>query len=344
MNLIDRYLHEVGRHLPTKNRQDILDELKSNLTDTLESRVQGEPTEQDVFALLKEFGPPEKVAASYYPEGQYLIGPTLFPLFRNAISITLLVVVIVHLVLIGVLTIFAGDYSAALEIVSDFFGVAFAALGVVVVVFYILQRVGFQPEKKGQEWDPSQLPDEIDEKLEIKRGETITSIVFSTIFLCVFLAFKDGIPVVSSLGTSASGSGERYLIVDPVLNQYLLAIVISLVIGIAADVYLLWRGRWTVGTRSVKIAANLVGLAVTAVLVAGHLAWLEPYTGGTLLGFLSAISELAGSNPEFVQVMVMQGVLIGLVVAFIVETVETIGLIVRMIQDFVNKPTSLHAQ
>ena len=76
MELIDRYVYDVGRYLPRKNRADIQAELRSLLMDTLESRVKGEPSEEDVVALLKEFGPPEKVAASYWPEGQYLIGPT----------------------------------------------------------------------------------------------------------------------------------------------------------------------------------------------------------------------------------------------------------------------------
>jgi hypothetical protein len=338
MNLIDRYLHEVGRHLPPKNRQDILDELKSNLADSLENCTQGVPSEQDMINLLKEFGPPEKVAASYYPEGQYLIGPTLFPIFRTAISLTLLVMVIVSLVLIGVLTIFAGDYDAALEIVSDFFGAAFAALGVVVLVFYILQRTGFQPEKKDQQWDPRQLPAEAEYKSEIKRGEIITDIAFSTVFLTIFLALKDGIKVVTSAG------GESWVVVNPVLNEYLVLIVISLVLGIAVDVYILWRARWTLGTRLVKILGNLVSLAVLAVLIAGHQAWLEPYTGGQLFGFVQALPELATGSPEFIQLLLMQGFFIGLVVAFIVEAVETIGMGYRLILESFTKSESVYAQ
>ena len=39
MDLIDRYVHEVGRYLPRKNRADIQAELRSLLIDTLEARV-----------------------------------------------------------------------------------------------------------------------------------------------------------------------------------------------------------------------------------------------------------------------------------------------------------------
>jgi hypothetical protein len=102
MELIDRYVHEVGRQLPRKNRTDIQAELQSTLVDTLEARVEGEPSQDDEVELLKEFGPPQKVAASYWPEGQYLIGPRLYQLFRMVVGIALTVFVIVQLVLLGV--------------------------------------------------------------------------------------------------------------------------------------------------------------------------------------------------------------------------------------------------
>ena len=89
MDLLKRYVHEVGRRLPRKQRADIEAELHSTLVDTLESRVEGEPTEQDQIELLKEFGPPVEVAASYRGGEQYLIGPDLYPLFRMVTGIVL---------------------------------------------------------------------------------------------------------------------------------------------------------------------------------------------------------------------------------------------------------------
>ncbi len=120
MELIDRYLHEVGRYLSPKNRTDILKELNSVLNDAVEARSEGEPSEEDVIKVLTEFGPPNKVASSYWPEGQYLIGPALFPHFRTAIGITLLVMAIVYLVLIGVLVVIAGQYQEALDLAGGF--------------------------------------------------------------------------------------------------------------------------------------------------------------------------------------------------------------------------------
>ena len=89
MELIDRYLHEVGRYLPKKNREDILAEIRSYLEDKLDERTNGKPSEEDVVEFLKEEGSPQKMAASYAPEGQYVIGPSLYPLFRLVTGIAL---------------------------------------------------------------------------------------------------------------------------------------------------------------------------------------------------------------------------------------------------------------
>ena len=68
MELIERYLNEVGRRLPKSKRSDICDELRSTLDDALEDRSIGRPTETDVVAMLNEFGSPQSVAASYSGE------------------------------------------------------------------------------------------------------------------------------------------------------------------------------------------------------------------------------------------------------------------------------------
>ena len=81
MNLIDKYIAEVGKHLPRKNRADIEAEIRSTLEDILDERTMtdGPADEATVMTLLKEYGSPREVAATYKPQ-QYLIGPRLFPI------------------------------------------------------------------------------------------------------------------------------------------------------------------------------------------------------------------------------------------------------------------------
>src|SRR5512139_1826468 len=104
MNLIDRYVIEVGKHLPRKNRQDIQRELRSTLEDMLADRSEasGQPVDEAMtIALLKEYGSPEKVAASYTPT-RYLVGPRLYPLFLMVTQIVVAVLFCVMLALMAV--------------------------------------------------------------------------------------------------------------------------------------------------------------------------------------------------------------------------------------------------
>ena len=169
MELIDRYIYEVGRYLPRKNRADIQAELRSLLIDTLEARVEGEPGQEDEAALLMEFGPPAKVAASYRPESQYLVGPQLFPIFRTVVGIALLVMVVVHAVLFGISLFTNPDLMKALDVLSGFIGSALSVLGMIVVVFYVFQYFDVRLAKPSQEWDPRELP-VVDVKNAINRG------------------------------------------------------------------------------------------------------------------------------------------------------------------------------
>ncbi len=79
MNLLDAYITEVGRRLPAKNRADIEAEIRSAIQDMLDEKSQatGKPVDEAMtLEVLKAYGDPEKVAASYRGE-RYLIGPRL---------------------------------------------------------------------------------------------------------------------------------------------------------------------------------------------------------------------------------------------------------------------------
>ena len=55
-----------------------------------------------------------------YPQGQYLIGPSLFPLFRMVVGIVLLVFVIVQLVLFGITVVFNQEIFTFLDMLETF--------------------------------------------------------------------------------------------------------------------------------------------------------------------------------------------------------------------------------
>lgn len=258
MHLIERYVNEVGRRLARKQQDDVRAELRSLLQDTLEDRVEGTPTEDDVVTLLKEFGRPEDVAASYRPSNQYLIGPELFPAFKKVIGIVLAALTL-GLTIAMVLSLVtkpveaAGLGEALLSFLGALYQAALGAFGMVVIIFAILQRVGVRPDEPDTEWDPRSLP-EIDAFNEVKLGETIVGVAFGVLFLVVLNLFSDRIGIVIFPGGK--------VLLNNVLRANLLLINISLLLGLGLNVVLLWRRRWHWYTRLAKVLIDVFGVAV----------------------------------------------------------------------------------
>ena len=331
MELIERYVQAVGRHLPRKNQADILAELQSTLVDTLEARVGGEATEEQVVSLLKEFGPPEKVAASYWPEGQYLIGPRLYPLFRMVAGIAMSVFVVVQLVLLGVRLAFDQGALPATDFVGGIIGGLLSALGAIVLVFAVLQRLGIRPGREDETWDPRQLP-VIEEANTISQGGTVAEITMSLILIAVLIFLPDKIGAMISPGTD--------VIINPVIISYLPLIILAVLLSIGLDVILLWRGRWETATRIARIATNLFGIYVLYILIAAHSAWLA---GHGIVGFFPALPVLTvGATPSMdsLQVFIIQAFRMGFVVALIVTAADTITITYRLLRRLIGNAST----
>jgi hypothetical protein len=314
MEFIDRYIYEIGRYLPRKNRADIQVELRSLIIDTLEDRVDGEPREEDVVALLKEFGPPARVAASYRPESQYLIGPELFPIFRMVVGIALLVLVVVHAVLLALLLFTSPEPLKILDVFTNFLSTAAGVLGTIVVVFYALQIFDIRLAKPDEQWDPRQLP-AVDVNNSVHRGEMIFNITIISVILALLLVFPNHLGVVVTPGTP--------ILTDPVITSHIPLIVLALFAGLVVDAIVLWRGRWQVGTRLAKILANLFSIYVLAVLVSGHSAWIAEHTGGNFFDLISLLPVGLASGAVNTLTVAMFFVQWGLIIAMIVTVVET---------------------
>jgi hypothetical protein len=331
MDLIDRYVHAVGRQLPRKDRADIQAELKSTMIDTLEARSEGEPSEEQVVALLTEFGQPDKVAASYWPNSQYLIGPKLYPLFRMSLGIAVLVFVIVQLVLLGVMVAFNQEPVQILELIGNLVGSVFTTIGVVILVFAVLQRLDVKPDLEQEEWDPRELP-AIEPKNDVDRRGLVVEITIGLIIIAILLFWPDNIGFRLN-----PWSG---IILNPVVISAIPLIILSVLIGIGIDVVLIWRGRWETSTRMAKIGANLFSLYVLGVLLTGQNAWLASQGFAGFFSAIEALPETGTPSMELVQVISAQAFRIAFIVALIIVSIETINMIYQLIKQLVSQSST----
>ncbi|MCD6424606.1 MAG: hypothetical protein J7L35_03820 [Anaerolineales bacterium] len=317
MNLLDRYIHEVGRHLPRKSRSDIQAELRSSFVDTLEDRFGQDASEEQTSELLKEFGQPRDIAASYHPQSQYLIGPTLYPIFRMVIWIVIAAVLGAQILAWGIGIFVDGDAFSVWETLASLVASVPASLGWVIITFMILQYFDAKPDLENQPWDPTMLP-EIDTDQEIKRGELIVGLVFGTLILALITLFPQWVGFITFPG------GNFYP--NPVILDYLVLIQVSLLATILMNIYLFWKGSWTFLTRMIKLGLDAFGVVILAFLIQGHNAWLAA-NGST--SFTISISLIESNNWELVG---MHAFRLAFVVAFIVTIIEIFATIYRMVR------------
>ena len=320
MDTIERYIHEVGRYLPVKNRADIMAELRSLLSDALENNAGAEPSEAMVHDVLKKFGSPRSVAAKYYPEGQYLIGPTLFPLFQMVIWIVVAAVFGAQILAMAVGYVMAGKGIDPFAAVGGLVNSIPASVGWVVLVFYLLQRFDVRPDEADEEWDPASLP-QISEEAEVKRGERIFGIIAGTFVLALLTLFPDRIGVYFFPGGTFFG--------NPVLSQYIVLVGVSLLASILLDIYMVWQGRWSKLNRLVKLAVNIFSIVVLGLLVQGHTVWLQAHG---VTNFVEAMNIFSTDVVANGQILAMWAFWMGFTVALIVTAIETIVTIFRMVR------------
>jgi hypothetical protein len=275
MNLLDKYVNEVGKHLSRKSRPDIEAEIRSTLQDMLEDRSEhsGKPIDDAMTVeVLREFGAPDKVAASYVG-AKYLIGPRLYPIF-------ILVVQIVIAVLFGV-GIFGLIASGAFakpfmgnEFLS-FFGKFWAemiggmitAFGNIVIIFAILERVIPASEfEKGEEktWDPAQLAREPDPD-QVETGEMIATIIFTSIALVILNLYPDLVGMYFTVG----GNWVFVPALSDAFFTYLPWINLLGVLQIIFSLFMLRETMWKTWTRIINILLEVGTIALATAMLMG---------------------------------------------------------------------------
>jgi hypothetical protein len=128
---------------------------------------------------------------------------------------------------------------------------------------------------------------------------------------------------------------------NPVIARYLPLIIAVILIGIGMDVILLWRERWETWSRIAKIGTNLFGIYVLYVLLAAHNEWLAQRGMTGLFSALALLPEGAVTTGEGFQMIIMQAFRLALLVALIVNVVDSGNMIYRLFRNLLRKPESL---
>lgn len=299
MNLIDRYVAEVGRHLLlVKGHKDIENELRSTLEDMLEERAQaaGKPADEAMqMELLKDYGAPQKVAQTYNPH-PYLIGPRIFPFFMFILKLVIAAVAF-GLTVAMIVQVVSAPPATALDFLTiigktllNIITASIAAFGNLALVFALIERYApsandFKVDE--EEWNPASLTKE-PEPNDVKIWGPIFAIVFTFIALSIFNFNRQ------LIGIYYFDSKEWHML--PLLSEaffrWLPLINIAWVAEIVLNGMLLSAGKWTKSIRLFAIGIKLFQIFIIAML----------FTGPSILAFTpeslmaGGITDLASAN------------------------------------------------
>ena len=266
MSLIDRYVAEIGRHLPEKNREDIEAEIRSMLEDMVEEKGHqtGKSVNDELIAtVLEGLGDPKLLASKYAPSRHYLIGPDWYEAYVE----TLKRVLATALPVVAIVTIFIALAQNPIDFIdaaSQAFGrVVDVAMGIlfwVTVGFVIVERSDTKPNELGSAktgaWTVDQLP-QLPKKRQISIGDALASIVFVIGFTTWIV-----LPFLRSQQT------ESVPFLNPDLWQIWLPVFFVLVVlTLIHEMFKLIIGNWTRPLMITNVILCLLSIGYIAALV-----------------------------------------------------------------------------
>lgn len=296
MEMIDRYVHAVTERLPEDTREDVARELRANIEDMLPE----DPTDKDIRAVLEKLGNPAVLSNEYRPVKRYLIGPAMYDTYLSVLKLVVGIAAIVFtfLALIGAvskphdgdaLVGYTGNLIA--NVLSAAFQGAVQAFLWVTFVFALMERAGVQ---EGQlpfvkkAWTVDDLPvANTSSRGRISRAEAVVSLVFTVIFISIFL-FRPEL-----FGWYESGENGLKLI-QPVfdiarLQSYIPGMVILAVLQFGMSLYKFVARRWTLPLAIINTINNL-GLSILVYMMLNDHSLINQALLGHVAGILHTSS------------------------------------------------------
>ena len=253
MKLIERYLYQVEKYLPRSTRKEITNELRSLILEQLDDQHIDPENEDKVSDILKDFGEPRKVAASYTKQDG-VIAKELVPIFYLILRI-LTYTIPIALLFISMIDYFSNNETYAVMdlILSLLYNVpnimigVMASIGILFVIFAsISTAIGNEEFKdiKMPEFDPKKLPNIPTNIYKISIFGAIFSILASILFLYL-INYEQGLIAIYFENT-------RYPLLNDNFNQILLYINIGVVAQIMISVIHLYLRQKTFITKTLE--------------------------------------------------------------------------------------------
>jgi hypothetical protein len=272
MDLLENYLATIRWTLPRGSKGVSADDILAELRDVIGNRIEEREeslgralNDDELGALLRDFGHPLAVAARYGPQ-QSLIGPDLFPFYWFALKVVVAISLAVELVGSIARGLFS-DHSfiqGAMHGANGMVWTLLANAGLVTLVFAVIERTGWLTTYL-RDWKPKDLPDLGAMKAKPKSP---WEAMFEVAVGIAFIMWWVGIISVPPVHLDAKG---LTLTPDPIWTALWAPILALMVAGLVFNLIQWLRPRWTAVRATLSIGSTAGALALLVMLYrAGH--------------------------------------------------------------------------
>jgi hypothetical protein len=266
MELVERYIAAVRRHLPAAQQDDIVNELTDDILSQIKDKEEaiGRPLDvSEQEAVLKQCGHPYLLAMRYRPQ-KYLIGPPLFPFYVPAMKIALAMAFAVQVIAAFSLGLSQQAPERILPFIWRFPGVALQVAFWVTLSFALADY--FQAKLNlFDKWSPRALPKAGPRSRPAKRTGLVIELIVNILVIAWWLALPTYPFLI--LGPAAS-----FLTFSPAWGKLFYVVLLPSVVSTLLAVAALVRPAWTWMPRVRSLAVNGCVIVVLSVaLGAGDL-------------------------------------------------------------------------
>lgn len=277
--MIERYIYAETKELPKDNRKEISNELRRLISERMRRLDNTLSEEEKMMKVLTDLGDPKKLANQYRNKERYLIGPKYFEKYIMVMKIVMLSIFFGLSLVHGFSILF--EVNSVLDMLGGYIGSLLSALmqgaAWVTGVFALLEynEISLEHEEKEEPWNPNQLRAVPNEKARISRGESIFSIVFSTIFLTLFFFSPGAIGIYYFIGDNMN--------FIPLFNLQALAvfqilIFIVFTFDILIEMLKIIQGRWSRNLAIIVTALNILSALILIYALSNVAIWNEEIT------------------------------------------------------------------
>ena len=261
--MIERYLSAVRNHLPSAQRDDIVAELADSIRSDVDEReliLHRSLTDDETSTILKSYGHPLSVAGAYRNR-QVLIGPRLLPFYLHALKNIVLIVLVLAVVGGFVNAAGSGPLGAFLRFWGTVWAAFFITVGVVTVVFALLERV-LAPEAIEERWDPRSLP--------LPDDQRVSRLAVTGDLASNALSFAFALDLGGLRSWTFGGAASNVLHLTPVWQWIFLGWALVALVLVVLDVTNLLRPDWKRLRDAVHLTVNVVVALAALVVLQTH--------------------------------------------------------------------------